>query len=229
MPVPTAASEGEEVQRLIDSLNTQYQKIEDYQVRITVSIKLPGFRMPRKRMTLSFKQPDRTHLKSRGFAMLPRRAILPSPDTLFSSLANLVIMPSAGGGRCHCVIVRGETVLDPGPALVTEVTIDTVRWVVLGISTSLEDAAVLDLQTEYLEVELGIFMPLKTSIKFELAEDFLTRGSRRRLRGVTAPAGEDLSAMNDGDPDKMPRSGEAVIEFSRYRVNRGLKDSLFEK
>ena len=218
-----------EVRRLIDSLRTQFQKIEDYQVKITVSLKMPRLRMPRKRMTLSFKQPDLLHIKSRGFAMLPRRGIMLSPDSLFSRIADPVVIRSAGGGRCNCLVVRGEKELEGGQTQVTEVTIDTVRWVVLSVSTWGADIALFDMQSEYMEVAPGIFMPQKTSIKFELGDDFLTRGSRRRSRGGAAPTDADLSAILDADPDKAPRSAEAVLKFSRYRVNTGLKESLFEK
>ena len=224
-----AAPQGQEVQRLIDSLRAQFQQIEDYEVRITVSLKMPRLRMPRKRMTLSFKQPDRLHLKSVGFAMLPRRGIMPSPDSLFSRLAAPVIMPSAGESRCQCLIVRGVTVMEEGNNRVTEVVIDTVRWVILGMSTWADAITLFDMQSEYVEVEPGIFMPRKTSIKFELTEDFLTRGSRRRSGNATVSADADLSAIMNGDPEKAPRSGEAVIEFSRYRVNMGIEDSLFEE
>ena len=228
LPTAHAAPQDDDVKRLVDSLRAQFQQIEDYEVRISVSLKMPRLRMPRKRMTLSFKQPDRLHLESVGFAILPRRGLMPSPDSLFSRLEAPVIMPSAGEGRCQCLIVRGVTVMEEGNNLVTEVVIDTVRWVILGMSTWADAITLFDMQSEYLEVEPGIFMPQKTSIKFELTEDFLTRGSRRRSRENSAPTDPDLSAIMDGDQEKVPRSGEAVIEFSRYQVNRGIDDSLFE-
>ena len=43
---------------IIEKTESQYRSIKDYQVKMTISMKIPAFRMPKKKYTVFFKQPD---------------------------------------------------------------------------------------------------------------------------------------------------------------------------
>ena len=40
------------VQRLISNTQDQFEKAQDYQVNMTIELKVPGFRMPRKKYSI---------------------------------------------------------------------------------------------------------------------------------------------------------------------------------
>ena len=50
---------------IIEKTESQYRSIKDYQVKMTISMKIPAFRMPKKKYTVFFKQPDKLEIKSR--------------------------------------------------------------------------------------------------------------------------------------------------------------------
>ncbi|MCH7851617.1 MAG: hypothetical protein IIC41_02405, partial [Candidatus Marinimicrobia bacterium] len=103
----------------------------------------------------------------------------------------------------------------------SEVLVDRQRWVILGAASYSDTLELLRLNTDFEEVTAGIFLPVRTTIHFNLDERFIQRlpqGPRRR--------------KHRGGADHQPRegtggAGEAVIEFSNYRVNQGLPDDLF--
>jgi hypothetical protein len=220
-----------EVSRIVDSLRIQFEQIEDYQVRLTVAIKMPGLRMPRKRMTLSFKQPDKVHLKALGFAMIPKSGLMLSPDSMFARISNPNLVRASVADECPCLVIKGETSLNDEIRPRIAVTIDTTRWLVTNISTRLDDEEILTLETTYIEVVPGIFMPAETNLKFEISEEFLQANPRalHTARNPDQAVTEKLPAFEASGKDSFPRTGKAVIKFSRYKVNRGLDEALFEE
>jgi len=207
------------VTAVLDSMRSRFSLIEDYQVNLKVRLRMPKLRMPRKRMTLSFRQPDKFDLKARGFAMVPRRGISLSPDSLFQGLDNLQL--------------AGDTLVNDRPALVlwgageigdrsmmAEMLVDRERWVILGAATYTDTLELFRLRTDYAEQEPGIFLPTRTTLNFNF-DKFLIPHMPTAHRKRGDPDAGDL-------PEMANRSGEAEIEFSKYRVNRGLPDELFD-
>lgn len=213
-----------DVHQILDSLRSRFQLIEDYQVDLNVSLNMPMLRMPRKKMTFTFKQPDKTHLKARGFAMVPRRGLALSPDSLFQRLRELTVTSDTLVDGHPCLILRG---LEKGPSdltLLAEMMVDRELWLVRGITTHLEGQELFCLWTEYVEVAPGVHMPGETHLRFQINERFI-RGRSRNHRSyiydpdILEPAFDDLESM----------TGEASIVFSNYRVNLGISDEFFSE
>ena len=87
------ANQGEDdyAKTIIEKTELQYRLINDYQVRMTISMKIPAFRMPKKKYTVFFKQPDKIKIKSKGFGLLPRTGMFTSPSENFDNLTDIVI------------------------------------------------------------------------------------------------------------------------------------------
>ena len=77
---------------VLDSLEQNYNRIEDYYVRIEISIKTPILRMPRKRVNFWFKQPNLTKVETKGFAAIPKSGMISSPIDLFDNLINVSVI-----------------------------------------------------------------------------------------------------------------------------------------
>ncbi len=203
-----------------DSLRARFALIQDYQVDLKVRLKMPRMRLPRKRMTLSFKQPDKLALKARGFAMVPRRGLLLSPDSLLAGLGELRLAGDTLVEGRPVLVLRGQSEIE-GQPLWAEVLVDRQRWVILGAASYSDTLELLRLNTDFEEVTAGIFLPVRTTIHFNFDERFIQRlphtpRRRRKHRGG-----------DEHQPHQGTGAGEAVIEFSNYRVNQGLPDELF--
>ena len=219
------------VSRVLDSLRSQFARVEDYQVQLRVALDFPGLRMRPKRMTFSFRQPDQVSLKARGLAIVPRSGVFMSPDTLLGNLHDAVVVRDPAGTDCPCLVIRGETKMGDEMRPVTEITVDTTRWVVRDIRTTLGDDEVLRVAFDHGEPAPGIFLPMETRVKFNIGAALMRDGGRRTRRSGSDQTGPDLpqAGLPPGQPTEVPRAGEAVITFSKYRINTGLPDALFEK
>lgn len=241
-PIPLGAqsSGSTQVSEILGNLRERFSRIEDYQVDLKVSLDLPMLRMPRKEMTFTFKQPDKIRLKARGFAMVPRRGMFLSPDSLLADLEDLYVAGDTILNGHPCLILQGAQEGPDDLTLAAQVFIDRELWLVRGVTTFMENNQVFHLQTEYVEVAPGIHLPRETHLRFQLSENFLRARhfdpdepqlplpESEEMADVAEAKRDYLFGVNNARPEGKVIVGEASIVFSNYRVNHSIPDSYFE-
>lgn len=210
-----------EVADVLQHLRDRFQLVQDYQVDLEVSLDMPKLRMPRKRMTLTFKQPDKTQLEAKGFAMVPRRGLALSPDSLLKGMQQLQIGGDTVFNGHPCIVLQGSERTMDEMTMRVDILVDPELWVLRGITTFLDTVQVMRLVIDYTEPAPGIFLPNQTLMHFKIGESFLR--SRARQRGPYGPDLPEPPLDVNGDSE-----GRAVIRFTNYQVNRGLPDSFFQ-
>ena len=100
----------DEIENIIRKTQKQFEKASDYQVTMKIDLKVPGFRMPRKKYKVYFKQPSKLKIKSRGFGMLPKTGIFTSPIDNFDNLKNMrIVYPVNNDDK---VYIKGDVIID---------------------------------------------------------------------------------------------------------------------
>ncbi len=225
--LPAQAGHSAQVAEILEQLREQFSRVEDYQVDLKVSLRMPLLRMPQKKMTLSFKQPDQLHLEARGFAIVPRRGVMLAPDSLFKGLLEPTVVGARHLDGFPAIVIRGVQPVEGEAIIVVELVVDTQRWVVPEIITYLDGEEIFRIESAYLEVIPGIYLPQETHLEFDISEQFLTG-----MRGVPLPSGA-RKLMGDRDTIDLEENaslvGEATVVFSDYRVNEGIPDQYFEE
>jgi hypothetical protein len=215
------------VNEILQNLRDRFQRIQDYQVELEVSLDMPKLRMPRKRMTLTFKQPDKTRLEAKGFAMVPRRGLALAPDSLLKEIQRLTVRGDTifDGHPCH--ILRGSMVESDEKAIKADILVDSNIWVLRGMVTLLDTTEIMQLVIDYVETAPGIYLPSETRMHFQLSEGFIQSNTRHgRSFDPDDPDDPDITESSFFDDEEI--EGSATIRFSRYRVNHGVPDSYFE-
>ena len=235
------------VDSVLSNMRQQFDIVNDYRVELQVTLHTPRLRMPRKRMTLYFKRPDKVRLESTGFAMLPRRGLVLSPDSLFKELQDLAFASDTLIDGRPCVVLVGyqspakqaDTPVSASdrPGHSTTVSIDRELWLIREITSKQDGQEVFRLSIRYAEVAPGMHLPEETTLRFNLDERHLrTPGMRRSRRSAaladttagTPPIAEAADMLNPlREVDSF--SGSALITFSNYRVNMGIPDQFFEE
>lgn len=225
------------VNAIIDSLTSQFNMVEDYTATVRIWVDMPRFRMPRKTVKLYFKQPGMVKVEADGFAVVPRTGLAMSPVKIFSDLFDLKVAGHFVVDGHPYWIVEGTVNPDSfsehiwGQDRESEIDIrsqmwvDADRWVITRTETYLDTVRVLSVVTSYEELEDGIRLPRETELRFQLGGRLLRRmGNPDPMSG---PFGEHQRSADSGEESDF--EGMVRIEFSSYKVNRGLKDKLFEK
>lgn len=222
-----------------DSLRVQFGKIEDYSVKVKVSVKLTGLRMPRKRIKLYYKAPDMVKIEANGFAIVPKIGLGGSPAKFLKMLETIEVTGIEDlDGQPHWVLM-GAVIADSLqlpfvegiqlPDLSMTLWVDTSRWVLSRVVTEMESQKVFTMNSFYGKVE-GIYLPHRTVI--ELGLKGLDKWSMKGPLG--GPLAHKKSFGNIAEEagvemDKNEFSGTIIMEFSKYKVNQGLKDEIFKE
>ena len=226
------------VEAIQDSLITRFNRIEDYSVKIKISVKMTGLRMPRKKIKLYYKAPDKVKVKSKGFAIIPKTGLGGSPDQFLRILDFVHLSGNEElNGRNHWVLtgsVNPDSMdihinKDDFPKIRMNLWVDANSWVISKVETMIDSQSVFRLISEYVEVN-DVFLPSKTTLS--LGFKGMERWPMRNPFGGPTEDRKDFNkvAKEAGiDPDKKEFAGIVIMEFSKYKVNQGLEDSIFDE
>ena len=204
------------VAAIIDSVQSRFNRIQDYSVQIKLTVDMEKFRMPRKRINVYFKQPDKLKIESDGFAIVPRQGV--SVPVILDSLKALTLIGDEVIINRPCWVIKGLR-REGNWQLNTSVWVDKRDWVITQVISHLDTVEIARIQLDYTLVDQVFLLPVKTTVTVQAAPE------------MTAKLGH-FDPDRQGDSieqrvDKSVRNGTIILEFSRYRVNRGIKDSFF--
>ncbi len=219
--------------KIIEKTESKYRLVNDYQVRMTISMKIPAFRMPKKRYTVFFKQPDKIEIKSKGFGLLPRTGMFTSPSENFDNLTDVVVSNDSINLAENNIMLRGNLIVDslaitmPNDyAKVTfkptvDVTIDTSQWVITGVMTKIDTIKIMQINNEYDFVDGDYFLPVRSTVEYFVKD---ARISKWLKKDIGSLIGNQQKMDIQGDMVK----GKITVLYNKYKVNKGIDDSIFK-
>ncbi|MBW1767987.1 MAG: outer membrane lipoprotein-sorting protein [Deltaproteobacteria bacterium] len=206
------------VDDILRNLQSTFAEIEDYTVLLHVETDIKQIRVPQMEVKFFFKQPDRLHLKSKGFAMLPREGMFINPnrfskeDFYMSILGKetfedietykLELVPRKEGIKVRKLIIW----------------IDPVRWISLKIDTVTWQGQSIEVDFEYKRFLDRYWLPIKAMAMVDLA------GFKGFSSFHERPDWKEGGETGPGD-----KKGEITVQFHDYRINEGIPDWIFEQ
>jgi hypothetical protein len=211
--------ENNHVDSILARIESNFAPIQDYVVTADIRVRIPNFRMPGKKIRIYFKQPDKMRLDARGFAMLPKIGVFPSPRNLIPPNAEL----------CY----DGTAVLDSLEYQLLKVTlpdssimngnlllwVNPVRWTIDRISFTASESDYSEIKFTYSQIG-QFYLPQSSHLVMDFSQG-IPAFSRPSLN-----SGQDWSKLMQSEAHK-PLKGEVQIEFSDFIVNQGLDDQIF--
>ena len=231
-PISLFSSEFEkydDFETIIRKTQKQFEKASDYQVTMKIDLKVPGFRMPKKKYKVYFKQPNKLKIKSRGFGMLPKTGIFTSPIDNFDNLKNMRIVKSINNNKVH---IKGDVIVDSlklkmpneyaklGFKPSVTVVIDTIDWVINNVITELDTLKLVEITNEYQNVNSGFIMPSSSTVQYFIKDAKLSGWLKK---DITSIVGQNPLEKNTDIVE-----GKISIVYEDYIINRGIKDKIFD-
>jgi len=219
-----------DVERVVDKTQKQFEKAFDYQVTMKIELKVPGFRMPKKKYKVFFKQPNKLKIKSRGFGMLPKTGIFTSPKDNFDNLKNMrFISTDNNNGQ---VYIKGEVIVDSlklkmpneyaklGFRPTVTVKIDTNNWVINNIITELDTLKLVEITNTYKKVDNNYVMPSASTVQYFIKDAKLSGWLKKDITSIVG--------QNPLEQKSDMVEGKISIVYEDYIINRGIKDKIFD-
>jgi outer membrane lipoprotein-sorting protein len=210
-PVIGTSSTGNDGERILKRVDESLRSIEDFIVDLDVTADIERMKMPPMRVRMYFKQPDKVHYESEGFALLPREGLTFSVSRLLSRfIVEGVRDDTVSPGTLRLLQLRPRDERERTMRL--EVSIDTARWRPARISSSLFDGRTMTVTFEY-EKHDGVLVPSLLAVRFTAPSDTL---------------GPNLDEPGGWSPP-VSRNGTITIRYSHYTINSGFPDDIFDK
>lgn len=219
-----------DVEMVVDKTQKQFEKAFDYQVTMKIELKVPGFRMPKKKYKVFFKQPNKLKIKSRGFGMLPKTGIFTSPKDNFDNLKNMrLISTNNNNGQ---VYIKGEVIVDSlklkmpneyaklGFRPTVTVKIDTNNWVINNIITELDTLKLVEITNTYKKVDDNYVMPSASTVQYFIKDAKLSGWLKKDITSIVG--------QNPLEQKSDMVEGKISIVYEDYIINRGIKDKVFD-
>lgn len=218
---------------IIKKTDDQFREINNYQVDMVISIAIPAFRMPKKKYKVYFKQPDKIKVKSRGFGLLPKTGMFTSPIENFSNLSNIRFSKDLSRTNPNEIMLVGDLVLDSLALDVpneyarltfkptVDVKVDTQNWVITQVLTKIDTVKIMEINNFYDIVDDSFYMPIRSTVEYYVKDARLSKWINKDIGTIM---GNNHNINIESDMVK----GLISVNYAKYKVNRGIKDSIFE-
>jgi hypothetical protein len=213
-------SQARNPEAILERVKMEFDKIEDYRVDVKVKVDVDFLKMPDREAIIFYKKPDKIHIESEGFAMLPKSGLNFSPpgflnykytsfyekeDTLQGTVTSVIkVIPLEAGAD----------------VILSTFWIDTKRNLILRVESSRKPQGNFFIDLDYTKTAQGFWLP--SSIVFTFTAD------RSLLPGRFSF--DQNSESNKSLKDSTgAQTGKVYLNYSNYKVNTGIPDELFEK
>tara|TARA_B000000477_G_scaffold32598_1_gene27941 strand:- start:133 stop:879 length:747 start_codon:yes stop_codon:yes gene_type:complete len=214
---------------------TQFSKIEDYQVDINIKINMTGFRMPKKKIKMFFKKPDKLSIKTNGFAIIPKTGINNNPNELFKmfNYINEVNRTIRDNKQFYFIsgIVNQDSIDMPIKNFKSEesnvkmsLLIDAKEWIITEVDIFLDKEKTFSIRTDYININ-NIMVPKETKLIIGIKE--ISRIKNNFNGDLLFNSDNDLAKASGFNLKNDEFKGEISMKFSNYIINQGIDDQIF--
>lgn len=217
--VPVFSQVKHDPKEILKMVQEQYDRIDDYSVELAISVDIPNFRMPDKKIDFYYKKPDKVSIKAFGFAMVPRIGILPSPSNFLKDGNSLKYFYSdvVKGVEFHVIGVSPAEEDKLNPDLSLWVNAD--RWTIDKVTSKFDESNWTDVSIYYSRIG-EFWLPESTIVDMRFK-----RGIPRIPRPGFDP---NVKEMDENSVGRGKMSvGRVLVIFSDFKINFGLDESLF--
>jgi outer membrane lipoprotein-sorting protein len=205
---------GEEILRKAEE---NFHGIRDYTVSLDIIADIERMKVPPMHATMYFKQPEKVHFDAQGVVFLPREGM----GVQFGQLTRRYAVDSVArevvnGAHMHRLALHPRD--DKAVIRRMFMWIDGKRWTPERLRMPRADGRVLEAHLTYARID-QFWLPSRLVVTFTVPE----RDTTSATPG-TNPFARELPVATRGST----RTGTVTVNYTGYRVNTGLPDSLFD-
>jgi len=212
MPRACFAQPASDAWTLLTNLQRKYDDIKDYSVDIIAVLNVPGLSVPEMYARLYYRQPDKVHIESDGFAMLPRDAIMFHPSMFDRDDYDAIRQGSRNIRSTECEVITLLAKSDTVRVQRASLFIDPVRARLLRLELDPLQASSASADFTWIRVAGSFDLPKTIDIRMKSHLKLRRRDTRRG------------TSQRDEDQHATVR-----LTYSNYRVNQGIPDEVFER
>ena len=201
---------------ILNGVKEAFKMIEDYQVDIRVKIDVDFLKVPDSEAKLYFKQPNKIHVESEKFALLPRQGLDFSPLGLLSGKYTALYEQEDTIRNIPTSVVKIIPLGNDGDIILSTFWVDQTSNLIIRVESTKKPTGTFTIDFTYKKYDDYYELPSKMEFTFTVDR-------------MMFPRGMDGQSDDDDNNDKSDSTtGKVYITYTNYKVNQGLPDELFE-
>jgi len=215
----TGFSQSKDPDEILDSVIKAFEEIEDYVVNVNIKVDVTFLKIPNANAKIYFKQPDKVHMESEGFALLPKQGMNFSPLGFLKTDYTALYDKESELNGTDVSIVKIIPLDERSDVILSTFWIDQSKNRIMKVESSRRPSGTFSIDLSYPEDRPDFLLPASMVFTFAIGEMHFPTG-------ITGDS--DSENNNENEKEEKDKSGKVYINYSNYKINQGLSDDLFE-
>jgi len=204
---------------ILEKIKLEFEKVEDYQVDVKIKVDVDFLKMPDREATIYYKKPDKFHIDSENFAMLPKSGLNFSPLGFLNYKYTAFYEREDTVNGILTSVIKVIPLEGDADVILSSFWVDTKRNLILKVESSRKPQGTFIIDLNYLKTSEGFWLPSALVFSFTVDHSLISKRFNE--------PGDSESKEKTKDSEK-PETGKVYLNYSNYRVNTGLTDEFFE-
>lgn len=198
---------------IIKNVQAEFGKVKDYSANLEGKLDIPDMKVPDINAKLYFKQPEKVHIESEQFVMLPKDVVRFNPSMFQAELFDMVVQGTAtvDGNECYKVklLARSDTLRVQRALLF----VDSKRWLIRKAELDPNQGRSTKAKIGYTLVQKKYYLPKQIDIMMDVPP--MQFDANQKMKDMSGNSGKKQAVI--------------TLKYSNYAVNKGIPDSRFEE
>ena len=214
-----ALAQKKDPDKILEDVKKTFNEVKDYVVDIDIKVDVDFLKVPDSKAKIYYKQPDKVHLESESFALLPKEGLDFSPLGLLEEKYTAIYEKEDTVDGNKTAVIKVIPLEDESNVVLTTLWIDEAKHIIRRVESTPKMGGTFSIELKY--DKSGTKHPLPASMLFTFKVDKM-----ELPKGISGEYNEKESKSKD---KKRSTTGKVSVTYSNYKVNKGIPDSVFEE
>lgn len=204
---------------ILKNVKEKFSKVKDYEVNVRIKVDVDFLKVPVSEAKIYFKQPDKIHFESENFALLPKEGVNFSPMAILKGNYTAIFEKEDTINGIKTAVVKIIPLNEKSNIMLTTLWIDQSRYYIQKVESTTKFNGTYSLELNYDKPVDDYPLPSSMIFRFNIDRTNIRRGMYGNM-------GDE---NKDNKQNKKRTAGKVYMYYSDYKVNQGIRDSVFEK
>jgi len=204
---------------ILDKVKLEFEKVEDYQVDVKIKVDVDFLKMPDREATIYYKRPDKFHIDSENFAMVPKSGLNFSPLGFLNYKYTAFYEREDTVNGILTSVIKVIPLEGDADVILSSFWVDMKRNLILKVESSRKPQGTYTIDLKYLKTSEGFWLPSALVFSFTVDRSLISKRFNE--------PGDSESKEKTKDLEKS-ETGKVYLNYSNYRLNAGLTNEFFE-
>lgn len=201
---------------ILNNVKKASERVKDYQADVKIKLDIPFIKAPDSDAKIYYKAPDKMHIESKTFALLPKEGMDFSPTAFLKGNYTAIYVKEDiidGAKACIVKIIPGD---EKSNVILSTLWIDRQTNTIRRVETTAKVNGTFVIELKY-DGKNGYNLPSNLIFAFN--------ADRMRMpKSFSGNNSETTKTKESGS-----RQGKVYIKYNNYIINKGIPDKIFEK